>query len=324
LAKRDPGHLRLLCYNINWDSIFPDDDPHNHKYRRHNCGDAFVRVIRAINPDVACIQEINPDRDVQQLRGIFDRAIPVDPNDDSKLWHAYQGRDNVILARYPLSMTASDTSPSTDRGHAMALIDLPDNRFPVDLYVINAHMKSAGGTRNIARRQRHADAIMNWMRDAREPGGKVDLPQGTPFVMCGDFNVYDNDHRRHLFTLMTGDLLDEKTFGKDFLPDWDNTILGDALPPHNGVGPERWTWCDDSGPFNPGPLDRILYTDSVLHVAHSYILNTATLSADELKSSELEKGDVALNVEKGIFDHLPMVVDFELRRPKTPVGSPSP
>ena len=37
-------------------------------------------------------------------------------------------------------------------------------------------------------------------------------------VFCGDLNVYDNDARRHYFTLMTGDILDEKTYGADFLP----------------------------------------------------------------------------------------------------------
>jgi endonuclease/exonuclease/phosphatase family metal-dependent hydrolase len=318
LAKRDPQHVRLLCYNVNWDAIFADDDPLNHKYRGHNGQGAFVRVLRVINPDVICIQEINPQRDVKDVLNILDRAVPIDPDNDERLWHGYLGRDNVIASRWPLTMKASETMPATGRGHAMALVDLPDATYPADLYVINAHLKSAGGEKNIARRQKHADAIMNWIRDARRPEGAITLPPRTPYLFCGDFNIYDNDHRRHHFTLLTGDILDEKTYGKDFLPDWDNTILGDVLPLHNGTGPQRWTWRDDTTGFNPGPLDRIIYTDSVLRVAHAYILNTATLSDQQLAACGLKRGDVALDLDKGIFDHVPMVVDFAFRKPADP------
>jgi endonuclease/exonuclease/phosphatase family metal-dependent hydrolase len=327
LAKRDPQHVRLLCYNVNWDAIFADDDPLNHKYRGHNGQGAFVRVLRVINPDVICIQEINPQRDVKDVLNILDRAVPIDPDNDERLWHGYLGRDNVIASRWPLTMKASETMPATGRGHAMALVDLPDATYPADLYVINAHLKSAGGEKNIARRQKHADAIMNWIRDARRPEGAITLPPRTPYLFCGDFNIYDNDHRRHHFTLLTGDILDEKTYGKDFLPDWDNTILGDVLPLHNGTGPQRWTWRDDTTGFNPGPLDRIIYTDSVLRVAHAYILNTATLSDQQLAACGLKRGDVALDLDKGIFDHVPMVVDFAFRKPAAPspdTNSPAP
>jgi exonuclease III len=71
LAKRDPQHVRLLCYNVNWDAIFADDDPLNHKYRGHNGQGAFVRVLRVINPDVICIQEINPQREPSKTCSTF-------------------------------------------------------------------------------------------------------------------------------------------------------------------------------------------------------------------------------------------------------------
>lgn len=307
LAKQEPAHVRLLCYNINWDSIFPEGDPQNHKYRRHSCGDAFLRVVKAVGADVVCLQEINPARPAQQVADLLDRATPL--GGDAR-WQAFIGQDNVIAARWPLKLTATDTSPPTDRGHAMALVDLPDERYAADLYVIDAHLKSAGGPENIARRARHADAIVQWIRDARAPGGKIDLPARTPIVICGDLNVYDNDPRRHLFTLISGDISDEQTYGPDFLPDWDDTILGDVLPSHNARGAEHWTWRDDTTKFNPGPLDHVIYTDSVLCVAHAFVLDTTMLSDAELKAAGLEKGDVALDLTTGEFDHLPIVVDF--------------
>lgn len=314
LAKRSPDDIRLLCYNVNWDAIFPDGDALNHKFRKFSRGDAFVRILRAVGADIICLEEINPERQAQQVTNILDRAVPIDPDDDKKTWNAFLGQDNYIAARWPLKMTARDTAPSTGRGQAMALVDLPDDKYPLDLYFINAHMKSAGGAENIARRCVHADAIMNWIRDARNPGGNIDLPANTGLVICGDLNVYDNDPRRQLFTLISGDILNERAFGPDFLPDWDDTILEDVLPTHNARGAERWTWRDDTGPYNPGPLDRVIITDSVLRVTHAFVLNTATLTEAELKATGLEKGDVALNFETGEFDHLPIVVDLAPRK----------
>lgn len=308
LAKRDPAQVRLLCYNINWDSIFPDGDVRNHKFRKHSCGEAFVRVVKAIEPDVVCLQEINAARPVSDVTGILDRVVPL--GGEGKSWFAFSGQDNVIAARWPLKMTATDTSPPTDRGHAMALVDLPDERYAADLYIIDAHFKSGGGPENVARRSKHADAIVQWIRDARQAGGKIDLPARTPLVICGDLNVYDNDPRRQLFTLISGDVLNEGTYGGDFLPDWDDTILGDVLPTHNARGAQHWTWRDDTSKFAPGPLDHAIYTDSVLQVAHAFVLNTSELSEAELKGAGLEKGDVALDLAKGEFDHLPIVVDF--------------
>jgi len=157
---------------------------------------------------------------------------------------------------------------------------------------------------------KHADAIVQWIRDARTAGGNIDLPARTPIVICGDMNVYDNDARRHLFTLVSGDVADEQAFGADILPDWDNTVMGDVLPSHNARGAEHWTWRDDTTKFNPGPLDHVVYTDSVLRVAHAFVLDTTMLSDAELQAAGLEKGDVALDLAKGEFDHLPIVVDF--------------
>jgi endonuclease/exonuclease/phosphatase family metal-dependent hydrolase len=324
LAKRDAGHVRLMCYNVNWDAIFLDDDTLNHKFRRHSLQGEFVRVVRAVSPDIICLQEINPARPARHIGDILDRGLPVDPDDDSRLWQAGIGQDNVIAARWPLTMIASDTSPPTGRGHAMALVDLPNEQYAADLYIINAHFKSAGGAANIARRTNHADAIMCWLRDAREPGGRIDLPQRTPIVICGDLNVYDNDPHRHLFTLTSGDILDETTFGPDFLPDWDNTTLADVLPVHNARGCQRWTWRDDTTKFNPGALDRVIYTDSVLEVAHAFVLNTATLTDAELAFTGLDKRDVALDFAKGEFDHLPIIVDFAFPHAAEPPSVPEP
>ena len=306
LERPTPRHIRVMSFNPVWDSIFPDDDPQNDGYRRDSKAAEFVRIIQAIEPDVICLQEIRPARDPQQVARILDAALPLA---EGRTWQAHNGADNVIAARYALRMPAR---AATQRGHAMALVDLPDADYVQDLYLVCAHLPSGGGQTNVDARQRHADAIAAWVGDARTPGGEVDLPANTPIVVLGDFNVYDTDPAHHLTTLLSGDISEEQTYGPDIAPDWDATSLADALPSHNAEGKETYTWRDDTQRFNPGVLDRILYTDSVLTVEHAFVLNSMSMSKAGLRAAGLEAGDVTLNAQSGRYDHLPLVADLSL------------
>jgi endonuclease/exonuclease/phosphatase family metal-dependent hydrolase len=240
------------------------------------------------------------------------------PPGEGETWHAHSGEDNVIAARFGLRMRDSERvipGTGTGFGHAVALVDLPDAAYAQDLYLVCAHFKSQGGQTNIEARQTHADAIVHWIRDLQTPGGTVDLPARTPIVVLGDLNVYDTDPAYHLTTLLTGDIVNEADYGPDTPPDWDGTPLADALPRHNGAGEEIYTWRDDTQPYNPGALDRILYTDSVLSVDHAFVLNTMTMAEVDLAAAGLETGDVLLDPSTGHYDHLPLVVDIALRGP---------
>jgi endonuclease/exonuclease/phosphatase family metal-dependent hydrolase len=306
---RAPDAVRVLSFNPYWDSIFPDTIPEDQFVPRYDKAAAFRRIAAATAPDLFCLQEIAPARDPRQVAGILDEVLPL----ASSGWQVQQGQDTVIASRYPLSLR--DTvlvyrGVGYSLGHAMALVDLPDERYDHDLYVICAHFMSQGGEENIAARQAHADRIIAWLADARSPGGEVDLPPGTPFLVLGDLNVYDTDPAHHLTTLLTGDVSDEERFGPDAPPDWDGTDLGDVLPRHNGSGDETYTWRDDTQQFNPGVLDRILYSDSALTLVSSFVLNTATLDAATLAAAGLEAADVALDLAAGNYDHLPLVADF--------------
>jgi endonuclease/exonuclease/phosphatase family metal-dependent hydrolase len=315
LQKPSSQHLRVMSFNPYWDSIFPDDDPQNDPWRQYGKSAEFVRIVQAVQPDVVCLQEINPVRDPQQVADILAAVLPPG---EGESWHAHSGEDNVIAARFDLRLRDSERvipGTGTGFGHAVALIDLPDAAYAQDLYLVCAHFKSQGGQANIEARQAHADAIVHWIRDLQTPGGAVDLPARTPIVVLGDLNVYDTDPAYHLTTLLTGDIVNEADYGPDTPPDWDGTPLADALPRHNGTGEETYTWRDDTQPYNPGELDRILYTDSVLSVDHAFVLNTMAMTKADLAAAGLEAGDVLLNPSTGHYDHLPLVVDFALRGP---------
>jgi endonuclease/exonuclease/phosphatase family metal-dependent hydrolase len=310
LRKPSPRHIRVMSYNVYWNSIFPEDDAHADEWRSADRSTEFQRILRAVAPDLICLQEISPECDPQQVADILDAVMPLRNGEG---WRVHGGQDNVIAARFDLQMRDDEIvhpRATTDLGHAMALVDLPDEDYERDIYVICAHFKSQGGQIDIEARQKHADVIIEWMRDIQTPGGEISLPTFTPIILLGDFNVYNTDPAHHLTTLITGDIVDEGQYGPDTKPDWDGTDLADALPRHNGVGEDVYTWRDDTQQFDPGALDRILYTDSVISVENSFVLNTMIMTPAELEAAGLAAGDVTLDPQVGEYDHLPLAVDI--------------
>ena len=300
-----------MSYNVNWDSIFPAGDRENHVLRIANRELFFQNLLATVQPDIVCLQEINPDRDPQQVSELIAQVLST--NGDAP-WEATSARDSVIATRFPLRVEGFELSAPgypRDLGQAAALIDLPDERYgALDLYVLCAHFKSGGSQNDIDLRQRQADVVTQQLGDAITPGGSLDLPEGTPLIVMGDFNAYDTDPAHHLTTLLSGDIADEERYGPDLAPDWDGTGLDDALPSHNASGETYYTWRDDSGQFNPWPLDRILFSDSALAIENAFVFNTDLLSEEALEALNLHADDIWLNRTLGVLDHLPLVVDF--------------
>lgn len=289
LEKASPRSVRLVSYNTLFDGPFERPDE-------------FARILHALQPDIICFQEVwaHTGSDVS---GLLEKWLPLD---DEKSWYTHQGFGNVICSRWKLGLTASETAPPGSEIQAMALIDLPDSIYLHDLYVVNCHFACCGcsGSSADRARQKNADANVNWFRDARSVGESVDLVPNTPFVICGDFNMVGGI--QPLNTLLTGNIIDEGTFGADSPPDWDGSSISDVFPLHAG-GPYSYTWRDDSTLFGPGRLDFVLYSDSVLAVKKTFVLWTPDLPADVLAAHGLLSPDTQV-----ASDHLPLVVDFVL------------
>ena len=111
------------------------------------------------------------------------------------------------------------------------------------------HNRSRASEESIRQRQKQSDSIVRWIRTLRDEKA---IAESTPIIVAGDMNVLFSDPARHLTTLLTGDIVDEETFGPDFSPDWDGTDLTDASPSHNARGETFYTWRNDTGPFPPG------------------------------------------------------------------------
>lgn len=305
--------LRMMTYNILWDSIFSDVNPGQ--------ADKFVRVINAINPDILNLQEIGYwDSPVAPKTGTDVRNLlnTIAPLPGGASWNVYKGSsgDAVLASKYPITMTRNFTSlsdtpslPSGDLGMAIGLVDLPDDQFPSDFYVMNNHYKCCGGNGSVEdqRRQRQSDANVAWLQDAKNPGGVINLAPGTPFAVVGDLNIVGS--QSPLNTLITGNIINEGTYGSDSPPDWDGTSITDAAPVHNGVGSTNYTYRSGN---SMSRLDYIIYSDSALDVGNKFVLNTVSMTSAQRTATGLQTFDTAIGNSSTSFDHLPVVVDFRL------------
>lgn len=300
LRKGDPLDVRVMSYNHHGDFM---DDP--------AADAAFDRILAAVAPDVICFQEFDGDISAAQIAARLAAVLPAAGG-----WHvhlgALAGRRTVLASRYPLQLTRADTTPeAATRGVAIALVDLPDTDYPRDLYLLGVHLKCCGrpGGKEDASRQRSADAIANWLGDARgvaRPGGDhVRLPGDTPIVVLGDFNFVGGPQPE--LTLRSGDVQDEQRYGPDVPGDWDATDLLDVAPADPFTG-ATFTWQGNRN-FPPSRLDRFYVTDSAARVAASFVLNTDTMTPEALAAAGLLAGDT---LPRTTSDHLPIVLDLRL------------
>jgi endonuclease/exonuclease/phosphatase family metal-dependent hydrolase len=300
LARRAPGDLRVVSYNIWHDSIFQAGSDRQQR---------FVRVARALDADVWALQEVHArPEDAERL---FDRLLPLPAG---RHWHARYAATCLTVSRYPI-LSHRYRTPHAAKMVGLSLVDLPDDRYRRDLYVVHAGFTCCGGPANDPVRQREADQVAAWLRDVKVPGQPWTLAAGTPIVVAGDLNIIAS--RAPVRTLVEGDIHDEATFGPDAAPDWDGTALADPEPRHLARGSETWTWRSDGSGFPPGRLDYVLFSDSVLQAVHAFVLDTVALTVDERRDAGLRDTDVVLGPgrlgEGYRWDHLPVVVDFRER-----------
>ncbi len=294
LDRNSTSDLRVATWNIFVDSIFPDV-PGNRSAK-------FSRAFAAISADIWAFQELYRHNGAQ-LKVLLDASQPLGTPAG---WHVYETGEHAIASKFPLSLTRPDTVPAGNREAAMAMIDLPDELYPRDLYMMNAHYTCCSGADGA--RQQQSDAFANWMRDAKSEGGDITLPFGTPMMVLGDLNIVES--LQPLNTLFTGDIQNNTRYGPDSAPDWDGSNNVKVDPLHNAVGPEFFTWRDDLQMFAPSRLDYITYTDSVMSLRHAFVLNTLAMSESDLAATGLQPQDSVYNAVT--WDHLPVVADFRI------------
>ncbi|GJM24233.1 MAG: hypothetical protein DHS20C16_06480 [Phycisphaerae bacterium] len=299
-SKDDALDVRIVAYN------------HARNFIDNSSTDAeFNRILVALNPDIVCFEEFVSTVSVSDVANRMNSILPTPGG-----WHVHFGLlggiRTVLVSRFPLTMTRIDTIPaSSSRGVTIALADLPDATYADDIYLLGVHLKccgDAGGSEDESR-QDSADAIANWLGDARgvvrASGDNVVLAADTPMIVLGDFNMVGGPQPEA--TITTGDIQDEATYGVDVSGDWDVSDMTDLMPADPFTG-DTFTWQGNQS-FPPSALDRMFYTDSVATIANSFVLNTDTMSAPALAAAGLQAGDTLSN---NTSDHLPIVMDLRM------------
>ncbi len=281
LSRQDPTHVRVASYNVQNDGLFD------------SAGQAALgRLFNAIDADVWVICEVWN----HTAADVAAKLEQLHPPGSGRSWATVKQDDgNVIASRFPILQS---WAIFPQHRLSAALIDL----YPAqerDLLVVANHWRCCTAD---AERQDEADALVAFLRDARTPGGVITLPQDTPMVACGDFNLVGL--RQQLMTALTGDIADNVSWGPDSPPDWDGSSFDVARSRHPDAR-LTYTWRNDSGTFYPGRLDWMLYTGSVAGLGTHFVLETLTMAPATLAAYGLAASD-----RPTASDHSPNVADF--------------
>jgi len=284
INKENTSLLRIMNYNVLQDGLL---NPNREEY--------FARILQAIQPDIICFNEFS-NSSASQVKNKMNQILPL-PNSQS--WNAMKlDYDDVVVSKFPISQ--GWTYDPAGRSFA-SLIDLPEY-YGTDVLTINAHLKCCGGPENDDKRQRQVDAIISFLLDAKTPGGSIELPQDTPFIILGDLNLVGD--RQQLTTLITGEIINTQLFGNGGPPDWDETDLEDLISQQTDKR-TAYTWRNDNSSFPPGILDFQIYSNSVISVEKSFVIQTEIMSADRLTQYGLQQFDT-----RNASDHFPKVTDY--------------
>ena len=273
---KDDSHTRFMSYNVLNDGIF---DPS----RRGE----FEKIFTAMNPDVIAFQETY-DNSVDEIQDLLTALLP---NASGQAWDVAKTNPDIIIATR-FEIEAWDNID----GNAVFLIY--DNNQPIIVY--NVHLPCCA---NDDQRQMEIDNLLSVLRDKESsPLTGFSYPVDAPTIITGDFNMVGL--KQNYDSFIEGDIVDNGSYGQDFAPDWDGSVMEDANPYVTGF-PGNYTWNNPNGSYHPGKLDFLFYTGSVMQQQNGFVLDTEYLSNAELSNYNLSSNTTTL-----ASDHLPVVIDF--------------
>tara|TARA_Y100000590_G_scaffold460722_1_gene620722 strand:- start:235 stop:1842 length:1608 start_codon:yes stop_codon:yes gene_type:complete len=276
INKEDPELLRVMAYNTLSNGL-----------KDHNRIDRFVRVINAINPQIIGFNETGQTSE-QDVYDVLDTSL-------GGTWHILKHNpENITASRFPIVGTWD-----VHNKIQATLLDLNDEG-PYMLFVVG-HLSCCGSDDS---RQEQADRFIEFVLDAKTPGGEITISENTPIVFLGDMNLVGNSQQ--YYTIIEGDIQDTDTYGSGGLPDWDNSELEDVICRQTDKR-MAYTWRHDNSEYPPGRLDFIFYTNSVMSTTKSFTLQTEIMSDERLENYGLLWNDT-----KEASDHFPVVADFNL------------
>ncbi len=289
INKDSPNLIRLTAYNVLNNGL--DDN---------NRIDKLKNILQVLDSDIFAFSECYQTTQ-ETVKNILDNILPVS-NSDGWFVKKKDGDDLILASKFPIIQDWPDESSGIKKMHP-CLIDLPDDIYAKDLLIINSHMSCCD---NDIARQEQADDFVNFILDAKTPGGIIDLDEETPFILCGDLNLVGLSQQ--LKTILTGEIINTDDYGFGGGMNWSNNELKDQVCMHIEL-PLSYTWRDinyDIGSYPYGRLDYIIFSDDVISSQKSFSVDTEFISQQSLNTNNLNNDDSSGS------DHLPITVDFDI------------
>jgi len=276
VVKQYDDAVRLVTWNVLFDGIVERPE-------------SFERILQAIQPDMIVFEEVWSTT-AFEIAQLMNEWLPMESS-----WTASKQSADVILAsRWPIL-----ESWDVPEARATAfLVQTPDT-FDDPFFIIGAHPPAGNNNQG---RQYEIDAIMEFLREAKEEGGDVEIEYNTPIIITGDMNLVG--YSEQLTTLLEGEIVNQNDFGPSFEPDWDDSPMLDLFPRH----PSEmfvYSWRNPGSSWAPGKLDYIILSDSNIRSVQSFVLDSKTLS-DGLR---MDLG-LHINDSETASDHIPVVADL--------------
>jgi len=290
LPEKPADGLRFFSVNVEWAA--PVDDP-----------DAFVRIMKAVKPDIVLLQEwdkpsyVMPEgQDPIQYEASFVADWFTTHMADGSQWQASRNDELGVIIVSPLPMSSFGNDAATyaisDGADRLLANSVRYNAALVEtelgpVAVANIHLRCCGA---LASREDHsrvaeAVAVNAAFRRALAQSGAV---MG---VIAGDYNLVGTIMPKQIVAL-----------GADI----DGSDLAVA-PTYSLRDDSTITWRDARSGFSPSRLDYILYTNSSTERVNSFTLDTEVMTDDALERNGLQRQDSRFS------DHLPLVLDLKLR-----------
>jgi endonuclease/exonuclease/phosphatase family metal-dependent hydrolase len=260
------GNLRVVSWNVHFGNLLKDKE-------------RGARILKALQPDVLLIQELDGDDTAEILekflRDTLDSewSVGVSPVSGTKKHHRLHSAIATRLNPKKSPIRPLTFSNDTPLKVVIAGVDTEDG--PITF--VSLHLRCCGGPLGEAEEQRQEEA--NRIKSLLE---NVQAPR---FIIAGDWNLVGT------------------TAPLEIVQDGKLAIV-DAYQPD---GVLNATWSDVTSSFTPGRLDWMLYSPSFFEVVTCFVLDTADLQSETLRANDLLSEDTA-----ELSDHLPLVADFKV------------
>jgi endonuclease/exonuclease/phosphatase family metal-dependent hydrolase len=294
LARAPEADLRVVVWNVSRNRMLERPEP-------------FSRILAALSPDVVLLDEVPPGATEDHIRNLLAHLA------DFTKWSITPGENGGSQRGAVASRFATTAVPGLSR------IVYPDSTLRV-----------MGGT--------SSPGLMDVARNARSgaiPAHGTEVNQGDrrilvvtlDLVCCGNSATAAQDRVRRIeaaairaavHATLNREAFDAVLIGGDFnlvgsqFPldelSRDLDLDGGDLSVVEALqldGLSSATWDEGSGPFPPGQLDYLLYSDRSLEVRRAFVFDSEDLAPDWLAAHGLQAEDSDL-----ASDHRPVVADF--------------